>query len=76
MRSGIGTSPGSSRLAGTPTSSHTTLGVSDGGPDDYHHVIALCPTCHRRVHRADDGESYNAELRIRLESLEPTSSSN
>ena len=28
---------------------HHTRRLSDGGPDDYHHVIALCPTCHRRV---------------------------
>jgi 5-methylcytosine-specific restriction protein A len=49
---------------------HHTRRLSDGGPDDYHHVIALCPTCHRRVHHAADGESYNAELRARLESIE------
>ena len=62
----------SSRLAGHPyLEPHHTRRLSDGGPDDYHHVIALYPTCHRRVHHADDGESYNAELRIRLESLEP-----
>ena len=41
---------------------HHTRRLSDGGPDDYHHVIALCPTCHRRVHHAGDGESYNVEL--------------
>jgi 5-methylcytosine-specific restriction enzyme A len=50
---------------------HHTRRLSDGGPDDYHHVIALCPTCHRRVHHADDGESYNADLRLKLRSLEP-----
>ena len=43
---------------------HHTRRLSDGGPDDYHHVIALCPTCHRRVHHAADGESYNDELRM------------
>jgi 5-methylcytosine-specific restriction protein A len=50
---------------------HHTRRLSDGGPDDYHHVIALCPTCHRRVHHAADGESYNSEIRIKLRSLEP-----
>jgi len=50
---------------------HHTRRLSDGGPDDYHHVIALCPTCHRRVHHGADGESYNAELRVRLKSIEP-----
>ena len=49
---------------------HHTRRLSDGG-HDYHHVIARCPTCHRRVHDAADGDSYNAELRVKLESLEP-----
>jgi 5-methylcytosine-specific restriction protein A len=50
---------------------HHTRRLSDGGPDDYHHVIALCPTCHHRVHHAADGESYNEELRLKLEAIEP-----
>lgn len=50
---------------------HHTRRLSDGGPDDYHHVIALCPTCHRRVHHGADGDDYNAELRNRLTSIEP-----
>jgi 5-methylcytosine-specific restriction protein A len=49
---------------------HHTRRLSDGGPDDYHHVIALCPTCHRRVHHADDGESYNDALKQRLREIE------
>src|SRR6266545_2838223 len=36
-----------------------------------HHVIALCPTCHRRVHHAADGENYNGELRVKLDAIEP-----
>ena len=52
---------------------HHTRRLSDGGPDDYHHVIALCPTCHRRVHHAADGENYNGELRLKLEAIEPQS---
>ena len=50
---------------------HHTRRLSDGGPDDYRHVIGLCPTCHRRVHHADDGDTYNAELITRLAALEP-----
>lgn len=50
---------------------HHTRRLSDGGPDDYHHVIALCPTCHRRVHHAQDGDDYNAVLRVKLETIEP-----
>ncbi len=50
---------------------HHTRRLSDGGPDDYHHVIALCPTCHRRVHHADDGDDYNATLRSKLTTIEP-----
>lgn len=34
---------------------HHTRRLTDGGPDDFHHVIALCPTCHRRVHYGTDG---------------------
>ncbi|MDP9257091.1 MAG: HNH endonuclease [Actinomycetota bacterium] len=45
---------------------HHTRRVAEGGPDDYHHVIALCPTCYRRVHHAADGEAFNEELRAKL----------
>lgn len=50
---------------------HHTRRLSDGGPDDYHHVIALCPTCHRRVHHGEDGDAYNTNLRTRLREIEP-----
>jgi 5-methylcytosine-specific restriction protein A len=50
---------------------HHIRRLSDGGPDDYHHVIALCPTCHRRVHHGSDGEAYNAQLRNTLREIEP-----
>jgi 5-methylcytosine-specific restriction enzyme A len=49
---------------------HHTRRLSDGGPDDYHHVIALCPTCHRRVHHGDDGDDYNELLKKRLRQFE------
>jgi 5-methylcytosine-specific restriction enzyme A len=51
---------------------HHTRRLSDGGPDDYHHVVALCPTCHRRVHHAYDGDDYNEHLKRRLTELEQT----
>ena len=50
---------------------HHTRRLSDGGPDDYHHVIALCPTCHRRVHHGEDGSTYNAALVAKLATIEP-----
>jgi 5-methylcytosine-specific restriction protein A len=50
---------------------HHIRRLSDGGPDDYHHVIALCPTCHRRVHHGEDGDGYNEALRKRLSEIEP-----
>ncbi len=42
---------------------HHTTRIADGGPDHPAHVIALCPTCHRRVHHGEDGDAYNAELK-------------
>lgn len=36
-----------------------------------HHIIALCPTCHRRVHHGEDGSAYNAEVVAELEGTEP-----
>lgn len=41
---------------------HHTTRLADDGPDAPSDVIALCPTCHSRVHRGVDGERYNARL--------------
>jgi 5-methylcytosine-specific restriction protein A len=49
---------------------HHTRRISDGGPDHPAWVIALCPTCHRRVHYGDDGDAYNQELMGKLGELE------
>jgi 5-methylcytosine-specific restriction protein A len=49
---------------------HHAMRLSDGGPDVPANVIALCPTCHRRVHHAADGESFNSSLRLKLRALE------
>lgn len=45
---------------------HHTTRVADGGPDSPDNVIALCPSCHRRVHSGRDGDAYNEQLREAL----------
>lgn len=50
---------------------HHTTRLADGGPDHPAHVIALCPTCHRRVHHGADGDAYNDALKLKLPALEP-----
>jgi len=45
---------------------HHTRRLSHGGPDTPAHVIALCPTCHRRAHYAADATAFNASLIERL----------
>jgi 5-methylcytosine-specific restriction protein A len=49
---------------------HHVRRLSDGGPDDPRHVIALCPNCHRRVHSGTDGADYNATLAVRVTAIE------
>jgi 5-methylcytosine-specific restriction protein A len=49
---------------------HHTTRRADGGPDAPAHVIALCPTCHRRVHHGLDGGTFNVGLIERLEGIE------
>lgn len=50
---------------------HHVTRISDGGPDHPCHVIALCPTCHRRVHFGAEGHDYNEWLKSKLGELEP-----
>lgn len=50
---------------------HHIRRVSDGGPDDIHFVIALCPNCHRRVHAGADGIEFNSRLRASMRTIEP-----
>ncbi len=60
------------RVDGSPyLEPHHIRRVSDGGPDDIRYVIALCPTCHRRVHAGADGPNYNAVLLKQMETIEP-----
>lgn len=49
---------------------HHIRRVSDGGPDDPRHVIALCPNCHRRAHFGADIESFNARLMNEMKVIE------
>jgi 5-methylcytosine-specific restriction protein A len=52
---------------------HHIRRLSDGGPDDPRHVIALCPNCHRRVHFGGDGEAYNEKLSAKMITIESAS---
>lgn len=59
------------RIDGTPyLEPHHIRRLSDGGPDDPRFVIALCPTCHRRVHLGQGGGDYNTFLLGRMGELE------
>lgn len=46
--------------------------LADGGPDHPSSVIALCPNCHRKAHYAKDAMGFNAVLKARIRSIEPT----
>jgi 5-methylcytosine-specific restriction protein A len=50
---------------------HHTQRRSDFGPGNRKTVIALCPNCHTRVHFGVDGDAYNAELKSKLQQIEP-----
>ena len=50
---------------------HHVRRLTDGGADDPRWVIALCPNCHRRVHKSLDSELFNAQLKARLASMTP-----
>ncbi|MBZ9724870.1 HNH endonuclease [Mesorhizobium sp. CO1-1-11] len=52
---------------------HHIRRASDGGPDDPHFVISLCPNCHRRVHAGADGPTYNGQLLAKMGDIEPLS---
>ena len=44
--------------------------VTDGDTNHPAHVIALCPTCHRKVHHGLGGDEYNIELIRRVSTIE------
>lgn len=54
---------------------HHTTRLADEGPDHPSSVIALCPTCHKRVHHSHDGDAYNQALVRKLRRLEQRMSS-
>ncbi len=59
------------RLDGSPyLEPHHLRRLSDGGPDHPRFVIALCPTCHRRVHHGADGIALNARLTASMDRIE------
>ncbi|MGN6770173.1 MAG: HNH endonuclease [Rhizobiaceae bacterium] len=49
---------------------HHIRRLSDGGPDDPRHVIALCPNCHRQVHFGADGLNLNHAFEARIGEIE------
>ena len=49
---------------------HHTHQLSDDGPDHPAHVIALCPTCHRRAHHAENSAAFNSSLNKLLSRIE------
>jgi len=59
------------RPDGTPyLEVHDTTRLSDSGLDDPRHVIACCPTCHRKVHYGEGGSEHNRVLRERILAVE------
>lgn len=52
-----------SRPNGTPyLEAHHIRRLTDGGPDDPRHMIALCPNCHRAAHYGADREAAKARM--------------
>jgi len=49
---------------------HHIRRIADRGPDHPRWVIALCPSCHKRVHYGKDGSLFNQELALRVAKIE------
>ena len=49
---------------------HHIRRLTDGGPDDLHHMIGLCPNCHRKAHFAADAEVINRAMQRSVDSIE------
>jgi 5-methylcytosine-specific restriction protein A len=59
------------RPTGTPyLEPHHIRRVSDGGPDDPRHVIALCPNCHRQAHFGSDVKAFRTHLMALMKTIE------
>ena len=48
---------------------HHVTCVADNGPDHPAKVIALCPTCHRRAHHANNHVKFNQSLKRKLDRI-------
>ncbi|MCA9859627.1 MAG: HNH endonuclease [Thermomicrobiales bacterium] len=60
-------------LDGTPyLETHHVRRLTDGGPDDPRWVIALCPNCHQKAHKAIARDAFNDELMLRLMTVAST----
>lgn len=67
---GCGSSAPFVALDGTPyLETHHVRRLTDGGPDDPKWVIALCPNCHQKAHKAIDRNAFNDELTSRLATI-------
>nr|WP_262415838.1 HNH endonuclease signature motif containing protein [Exiguobacterium acetylicum] len=49
---------------------HHLLRLSDGGPDHPEHVAAICPNCHARIYRGEDGKELNQQLIAKIRAKE------
>jgi 5-methylcytosine-specific restriction protein A len=59
------------RRDGTPyLEPHHTTRLADEGLDHPASVGAICPTCHRRIHSGEDGDSWNERLRQLIDKKE------
>ena len=55
------------RTDGTPyLEVHHVTPLAEGGADTVDNTMALCPTCHRRAHHANDREAFSRQLRAQL----------
>lgn len=51
---------------------HHIRRLTDGGPDDPHFMIGLCPNCHRRAHYGADAKTTNEAMLTSVRALEAT----
>lgn len=57
--------------AGQPyLEAHHIRRLTDGGPDDFRFMAAVCPNCHRRAHYGNDSKAFNSALLAVVKSIE------
>lgn len=65
------------RRDGTPyLEPHHTTRLADEGLDHPASVAAICPTCHRRIHSGEDGDSWNRSLQTLIANKEQKQTTN